>query len=95
MTTRALARFRADPAKVRVSIRYLGYESMAPQWMAVIMNRESLIEVYRIRKTPEAALTEALEAASNRSLPGVDLDMQWTYPHPFGRYGLAKRKELT
>lgn len=77
---RALARFRADPSKVRVGVRAFGH-----LWVARVEPRG--VEgawVEAIGETPAAAVDDALEGADNENMPGIDLGMGSSYEHPFG-----------
>lgn len=75
-----LARFRADPARVRVRVRQSGgvyaatieSRDQAPAWS--VMSRSV---------DPKRAVSRALAKADG--LPGVDVGMECAYPHPFGK----------
>lgn len=87
---RRLVRFRADPEKVRVSIRR-SYSGDA--WIAGIGPRGQDPVVRRIHKSPLKAMQLALNAAHLRRVPGMDVGMQWAYEHPFPEPPLADRYE--
>jgi hypothetical protein len=73
-----LARFRADPRKVRVAIRRSGSE-----WVACVSNRASYGRRFEAVATgPRKALVKALLLADADGLDGVDLSMGWAYEHP-------------
>jgi len=73
-----LARFRADPRKVRVAIRRVGRE-----WVVWISSRATPTRGCEGRATgPRKALAKALLAADAANLDGVDLSMGWAYEHP-------------
>lgn len=75
-----LARFRADPEKVRVGIRR--HEDL---WYVRISARDgSRGTIENIGKHPNATLMVALRKAWHFKMPGVDFYMDWAYPHPFG-----------
>ena len=72
-----LARFRADPKRVRVSVR-----RWQGEWIVFVVAREGTANVSRTGNTPRKALARALRAAE--WIPGVDLGMGWAYEHPWG-----------
>ena len=80
-----LARFRADPRKVRCCLRpKLG------QWLATVQTLDGSCRYTRTRPTPQEAMDAALAAVdeANREkcgfgFDGIDLGMQWAYPHPW------------
>ena len=83
------ARFQADPNKVRVSIRRHNQH-----WRVTIGPREELKNGRTFTlagETPEKAIQAALSAADGK-IEGIDLELQWTYEHPFGRAGLRARR---
>lgn len=76
----ALTRFRANPRKVRVAICRLSEN----EWRVTVRNRDC--DTYRIlaySNIPDAAVMRALQTAASVDMPGVDLDMQWSYEHPW------------
>ena len=78
MTTR-LERFRADPSMVRVGIRALGVN-----WYARVYPRdEPGAGIAAVGDTAPKAVDAALILAAKERMPGIDLGMQWAYPHPF------------
>lgn len=73
-----LARFRADPKKVRVSIRRSG-----EGWTVAVKSRLTAAPtVLVLGNDPDSLLSGALAVASEAGIPGVDIDMQWAYRHP-------------
>ncbi len=74
---RHLARFRADPSKVRVTMRPHGRE-----WVCSIESDNGL--VIKRGTSPKKALVRALREADRADLEGIDLGMEWAYPHPWG-----------
>ena len=76
-----LARFRADPEKVRVSVvRERG------KWRAVVHLRADCSRyATALDSDPAEAVDAALGKAADAEMPGVDPDMQWAYRHPWWR----------
>jgi hypothetical protein len=74
---RRLARFRADPSKVRVAIRREGTE-----WLVIIATRSDDRLVARHGRSPIKTLVRTLRAAADMDMPGIDLAMSWAYDHP-------------
>lgn len=80
-----LARFRVDPARVRIGVR----RTLDGWWLVTITSRESpfLMPVVSLHSiSPVKALVRALRRADNAKIPGIDLGMGWAYPHPHGPY---------
>jgi len=77
---RALARFRVDPSRVRVAIRADGSE-----WLATVTSRETGRRVEARGRHPRNVIMKALRTAEAVMLGGVDLGMEWSYVHPYGR----------
>jgi hypothetical protein len=76
-----IARFRANPAEVRVAIR-----RWQDQWLVTIEHRRYLRPpVTYAHKKPGRAVTLALREAERQGMPGIDLAMDWAYEHPQGR----------
>ena len=74
-----LARFRADPSKVRVSVR----RSSDGLFMVKIAERaDDKRLVVGAHLVVRSAVYRALLLAQAAGLDGVDLDLAWTYPHP-------------
>lgn len=74
-----LARFRADPDKVRVAVRRRGRH-----WLATVTSRSDEDECYEVvAANPAEAVFDAL--ADARHVPGVDIGMLWAYVHPQSR----------
>lgn len=86
MTSNGLARFRANPRKVRVSIR----RCRECGWVATVeplpLKSWPLNAFWSaVGDDPEKAVMEALERASEAGVDGVDVGMDWAYPHPWAR----------
>jgi hypothetical protein len=80
-----LARFRADPHKVRVGVR-----RMMNGWSAYVRtNDRGCIES---GSTPEIAIGKALAEANKCHMPGVDVLMERAYEHPWGAAGVKARR---
>jgi len=90
-----LVRFRADPSKVRISVRGLD-ETPLPNgkriprlyWVTVRSTTSAWQEIdsiygEAIDTCPERAIIAALERAEALHCPGIDLGMEWTYEHPW------------
>ncbi len=75
----AFARFRADPAKVRVRVRRC---ENGTHWSVEVSSGG--MAVYRADTGPRKALVRALRAAEAAGLPGIDLGMGRAYEHPWG-----------
>lgn len=78
------ARFRADPSKVKVSVRHCPRDL----WVASVVAREDAdkedaLEYVALDTTAKLAIEEALRSAAENNLEGVNLDMNRTYPHPW------------
>lgn len=73
-----LARFRADPWRVRVGVRRLD----DGRWRVTITPRGRGVEVCAIHPRLKAALWRALCRAEWQEVPGVDRSMGWAYQHP-------------
>jgi hypothetical protein len=79
-----LVHLRADPSKVRVSIRRTDYDL----YRASVKSLEDGFEVTCHCANPSRAVDEALVAAQNRyRMNGIDLDCKWTYIHPQRKLG--------
>lgn len=76
-----LVRLRADPTKVRVSIRY---SPMYWDWIVTIASRCSDSTVMTQHGNAERAVEEALALADAAGIDGIDLECQWAYEHPWG-----------
>ena len=84
----SLARFRADPSKVRVSVRPCGNEFTAT--VASRIDHET--KFWCTDLNASIAIDAALAAAHRCDMEGIDLGTQWAYEHPFGRLGLEARR---
>jgi hypothetical protein len=78
MSADNLARFRADPSKVRVSVR-----PSDGRWRLRVESRSNpeRDNAETFDSDPGMGLVYLLEVASS-FIEGVDLGMEWTYPHP-------------
>jgi hypothetical protein len=84
---RILTRFRADPSKVRVSVR--------PERGTFLLTIESRINtdcVYSRYDDPAIGLDMLLGTASEH-IEGIDIHMQWSYPHPMGASAVKQSRE--
>lgn len=72
-----LARFRADPKKVRCSIR-----PCKRGWRATVVLREGGSSYSSEGKDAQKAMMRALKRADDAGIKGIDLFMEWTYTHP-------------
>lgn len=70
-----LVRLRANPRLVRVSVRRVG-----SHWRASVQSGNYL--TFTTREDASDAVEAALLEAAACRFPGVDLNCQWTYPHP-------------
>lgn len=77
----SLARFRADPALITVSIRR---DSPDEMWCVTVTDRYGWMGSVSTRdKDPIQAVGRALQMAEAKKFPGIDLELQWTYDHPW------------
>ena len=94
-SVRYLARFRADPSKVRVSVIRCEQDDGRRKtwWYATISTRPGV--PYRGVGAPgvtaEEALWEALLVADCERIPGIDLGMDSAYEHPMGPLASPER----
>lgn len=74
-----LARFRADPEKVRVSVC-----AVKGGWRVRVGPRDDPNHFVQVvgDAQPEIMIILLLRHAECERLEGVDLDMSWTYRHP-------------
>lgn len=84
----SLARFRADPSKVRVSIR----RDSSLGWIASVSCLVGVGSFESCSNFPEKAVESALAQADLAGMEGIDLGMGGAYEHPFGRVGLEARR---
>jgi len=70
-------RFRADPQKVRVSVRPVG-----SRWRCEVRPRTRFHFAVAISKWPLLATMRALRIAQRAGFDGMDLHLQWAYRHP-------------
>ncbi len=72
-----LARFRADPAKIRVSIR-----RSRGTWVVCVWSYQRAAGAIAEEPDPKKATLSALKRAETRGFDGIDLGMGRAYPHP-------------
>ena len=84
--TEYLARFRADPAKIRIGVRRTG-----DVWTATIARRDTFEYAVAVGRTAVRALVLAFQHAEAVGLKGIDRWMQWAYDHPQGALAPANR----
>ena len=75
-----LIRFRADPKKVRVSIRKVDVAYIVSITSVVDGCGECIVQESAI--IPRAAILRALKSADKLGMQGIDTGMQWAYDHP-------------
>ena len=76
-----LARFRASPVKVRVTIH-----RFRDVWVVTVASRARPEQCFTsCHKRPVRATYLALKQASRAELDGIDLGMGWAYDHPMRR----------
>lgn len=80
MSVETLTRFRADPSRVRVSIRRIHVG-----WLATVRNRAVRLRTLQWHSDPTRAVMKALARAARAGVGGIDLEFQWAYPHPHGK----------
>jgi hypothetical protein len=84
---KSLTRFRSDPSKVRVSVR--------PERGTFLLTIESRVNTDRIflrYDDPVIGLDMLLKTASEH-IDGIDIHMQWSYPHPMGASAVKHSRE--
>lgn len=89
MSADYLARFRADPKNVRVSI--VPKTRDCQRWLAKVTCQITSITFSWEADDPRHAVMGAMERA-NGKIDGVDLAMHWSYVHPFGAAGVEARR---
>lgn len=75
-----LRRFRADPSRIRVGI--MRYGEGPQRWVAMVTQKQTGAKTLGFSDDPERAVEIALGHARANRFDGIDLDMQWSYPHP-------------
>ena len=86
-----LARFRADPTRVRIRVRRVR-EGL---YRATFERRDSRtvpMIVTATHPSPIRALVLAFQMAEVWGFEGLDRHMQWTYRHPQGRAAFLAQK---
>lgn len=76
-----LNRFRADPRKVTVGIRW----DPDVGWVVDILGRRrsgQTVTIAASHHRPKAAVVLALRSVERAGIQGIDLAMAWTYEHP-------------
>ncbi len=74
-----LVRWRADPEKIRVTVRKEG----SNYCVKLLCKTTGRMLAASWNSVPDNAITQALEYAERNNVPGIDLHMQWTYEHPW------------
>lgn len=74
---RRLARFRADPERVRIAIQPSG-----GGWSICIEPRGGGVRMLHWCRGPVHISDELLEQARDAGIAGIDVYMAWAYPHP-------------
>lgn len=85
MSTYYLTRFRADPSKVRITVR-----PFEGKWLVRIASRDDPDEKDAVRvldASARRALVRAFYRAAELGMPGLDPSMGWAYEHPHGGLG--------
>jgi hypothetical protein len=77
MDPNKLARFRADPSKVRVSVRPIG-----EAFRVNVTSRTTGTVAQATDKYIEVAIHAALLDAESIGIKGIDLELRWAYEHP-------------
>lgn len=77
-----MVRFRADPTKVRVSIRLDRAFVMRPTWTVTIQERPNGLYTVWSDADPVQAVESCLAAAKTCRLRGIDVAAKGVYPHP-------------
>ena len=77
---RYLTRFRADPKKVRIQLRWNGEEWQVK--ISALPDPLQYKQVWAYNKSALKALVRAYQMAEQQNLPGLDRYMQWAYDHP-------------
>jgi hypothetical protein len=87
-----LARFRADPKRVRVAVQHCpcGWLATVSGYPPAVVGRPSArrdtrmhhVVIQRAASVARTAVMMALRAAEGM-IEGVDLSMGWAYEHPF------------
>jgi hypothetical protein len=75
---RKLVRWRANPEKIRVSIR-----SSNEHWQVTVTCRATGEFITCKSKIPARAIMRALRLAEKKGFDGTDLGMGWAYRHPW------------
>jgi len=78
MTADKLVRWRANPKKIRVSIR-----KSNEFWIATVRCLSTNDFVFATSASPKDAVMIALQGAEAKDFDGVDIGMQWAYHHPW------------
>lgn len=84
----SLARFRADPSKVRVSVRPHGNGFTA----TVASRSDNETKFWCTDLNASIAIDAALTAAGRCEMEGIDLGIDYVYEHPFGEEGVEARR---
>lgn len=74
-----LVRWRADPKQIKVSIIRLSHGLWGAKVLSLKDNRSAIAS----EADPKVAVLTALTEACKADFPGIDLNMEYTYPHPW------------
>ena len=91
MADRFLARFRADPSKIRVTVRHFGDDRHGSYWRASIGNKETGQWVSAPGTTAIRAVVATFQLAEEHDVKGIDRHMGWAYDHPQGALAPPER----
>ena len=75
----SLVRLKANPQKVRVAVQKVN----ETDWIAKISSRETMLCVSFTHENPKIALQVASVMASKAEIDGMDLNMDFSYEHPW------------
>lgn len=73
----ALVRFRADPRRVKVSVKKVGY-----MWRTIVEHRIDNLAAGAVDEDPVRSVDFALKRAKRLGMADLDLECSCTYEHP-------------
>jgi hypothetical protein len=85
----SLVRFRANPKIIRVGVRKVGDQFLSSvrytdDYIATHPNKKDVNKVYTWLDTdPRCGNETVLYIAKIHHMDGIDLDMEWSYEHPY------------
>ena len=87
-------RFRADPTKIRTSLRYNRSDQT---WTATVQSRadDDGRTFEATERKPTTAMFRALDKAFDVTMEGVDVEMEGVYSHPHNTSDCTLLDELT